>query len=264
MTEHPSKPTQPALQALRADQDRAEANLYSGFTSLRDVVEWTVDVAVSTLGMLPDWWFVDVTSDDYLLTVLLTGPERKLHDADPIALDKAADERRQLAADWLLPAFLAAYRELRKSAGEYVEEGDADQVPRDPDRQRWTAMRPGYDELRTLLADLLDELWQGFADETAVLDWLHRLQEATHGEIAVGFENAHGDLADDVDWVTLVYHDDHAIERLTAPSDDLQSARWREWFAGTCVLPGANAGVRARSPGESASVEATNRNVPHG
>ena len=223
----------PALVKLVEDIQESEQALLRGFDSRRAILLWTQQLAVRTLGEMPQDWFhqmarqfrgVPSSAHERTLVSALLRPHYRMR---PMPEAKAQEFRRQLSAKTIRPAAHRAFRELRADAGEYVADGTDDQHA--PGRQQYVAMRPSVHELhenqRTTLVRLLD----GFNSRESILEWGHDLELATHGEM-------------DEEFVTRCYGERSTRTLLT--STESADRRGRELFAAHYLIPVFNRGVR--------------------
>lgn len=223
----------PALVKLVEDVRDSERRLLRGFGSRREILLWTQELAVRTLGEMPQDWFHQmarqfrgVPSSDHERTLVSTllRPNYRTRDLEEA---KAREFRRQLSARTIRPAAHRAFRELRADAGEYVDNGDSDQHA--PGKQQYVAMRPAIHELHENQESTLESLLDGFDDREGILDWGHDLELATHGEIDEAF-------------VTRCYGERSTRRLLTGA--DQSDRRGRELFAAHYLIPVYNRGVR--------------------
>ncbi|EMA59923.1 hypothetical protein [Halorubrum kocurii] len=223
----------PALVKLVDDVRDSEHQLLRGFGSRREVLLWTQELAVRTLGEMPQEWFhqmarqfrgVPASEHERTLVSALLRPQYRTRD---LAEAKAREFRRQLSARTIRPAAHRAFRELRADAGEYVDDGSADQHA--PGKQQYVAMRPAIHELHENQRRTLKRVLDGFEDREAILDWGHDLELATHGEIDEAF-------------VTRCYGEQSTRRLLTGT--DQSERRGRELFAAHYLIPVYNRGVR--------------------
>ena len=225
----------PALLKLDKDVRELEVSLLDGFGSRAEIIEWTQRLSVHTLGRVSQDWFTEMAKqfrsaydDEYertLVSCLLTGDTR----VRPITGEQAGEVRRQMIAKTIRPAKREAFRELRKSAGEYIAE-DSGSAEHNAARQRFIAMRPALDELHERQQEVLEHLIQpgGFADRDDLLAWTRDLELATHGEIPAGFG-------------TRCYQERSTRRMLTGEGAGYDHAR--EFFAAAYLIPCFNAGV---------------------
>lgn len=223
----------PALVKLVEDVRDSERELLSGFGSRREILLWTQQLAVRTLGEMPQQWFHQmarqfrgVPSSAHERT-LVSALLRDRYRTRPLEEAKAREFRRQLSARTIRPAAHRAFRELRADAGEYTDAGDSDQHA--PGKQQYVAMRPAIHELHENQRSTLVALLDGFDDREAILDWGHDLELATHGEI-------------DEEFVTRCYGERSTRTLLT--SAESADRRGRELFAAHYLIPVYNRGVR--------------------
>lgn len=223
----------PALVKLVEDVRDSEDQLFHGFASRRKILLWTQQLAVRTLGEMPQDWFHQMarqfrglpeSAHERTLVSALLRPEYRTRS---LSEPQAREFRRQLSARTIRPAAHRAFRELRSDAGEYVDDGSDDQHA--PGRQQYVAMRPSIDELYQNQKEALTRLLDGFENREAILDWGHDLELATHGEIDEAF-------------VTRCYGERSTRSLLTGPEPS--DRRGRELFAAHYVIPVFNRGVR--------------------
>jgi hypothetical protein len=223
----------PALVKLVEDVRDSERQLLSGFSSRRAILLWTQELAVRTLGEMPQDWFyqiarqfrgVPASAHERTLVSALLRPQYRTRD---LAEAQAREFRRQLSARTIRPAAHRAFRELRADAGEYVDDGSEDQHA--PGKQQYVAMRPAIHELHENQQRTLKRALDGFEDRESILGWGHDLELATHGEI-------------DETFVTRCYGERSTRRLLT--SDDSGDRRGRELFAAHYLIPVFNRGVR--------------------
>jgi hypothetical protein len=230
----------PALEALSREQREAlEEFKLEGVETREELLEWLLRLEYRTLGRLPDFWYYRLATRPGALAVVLTGDERASYgerDSTNVTLEEAASYRRRLVARFLRPACRDAFRELRTSATEYLD----DQRP-DPERMAATAMRPALNESYQLQVGALESLLEGFDDMDGLEDWLHELDRATFGEIKA--------VEPDLDYKLL---DNRTARRIMLRSED-RYVNARERLAGRYFLPATNISVRtlAARAGES-------------
>lgn len=259
----------PALVRLSMDVEQLVDELETGFQSREEILRWARRMIPRTLGEIPTSFYAElgtqfrgVLNDERertLLAALLVDRERTL-EIDPTAVDSL---RRRLAVDVIEPAYARAFRELRDSATEYVDEsgdgpnGDSEHSPA---KQRYIAMRPVFDELDEyqrvaidcLLGDVRDpDDVGGLEDIDGVRRWGTLLHLATHGEIEPHF-------------IGKCVRQESTLELLTADPPSTAQQRARELFAAFYLLPRYNDGVRdLRSRAkEEPSAERAEKEVP--
>ncbi|QHS17192.1 hypothetical protein GWK26_08580 [haloarchaeon 3A1-DGR] len=229
----PMESFRPSLVKLTHDLRALEHELFDGFGSRREVLEWTQRLSVHTLGELPQEWFhamatqfegTPASGKERLLMAAMLTPKKRRRDVDDEA---AAEFRRQLSAQTIRPAAHRAFRELRADATEYIDDSSDGQHA--ASRQRYVAMRPAIDELADTQMRTMRRLLAGFDDRESILDWGHDLELATHGEIPEEF-------------VTRCYQEDPTWQTLVGR--DSADARARELFAAKYVVPFYNRGIR--------------------
>lgn len=223
----------PALVKLVEDVRDSERQLLAGFDSRRAILLWTQELAVRTLGEMPQDWFYQIarqfrgvpsSAQERTLVSALLRPQSRTRELDEA---KAREFRRQLSAKTIRPAAHRAFRELRADAGEYVDDGSDDQHA--PGKQQYVAMRPSIHELHENQRTTLEELLDGFEDRESILGWGHDLELATHGEM-------------DEEFVTRCYGERSTRKLLT--STESRDRRGRELFAAHYLIPVFNRGVR--------------------
>ncbi|NLV08289.1 hypothetical protein GOC83_19415 [Haloarcula rubripromontorii] len=219
----------PALDKLN-DHQRTWLSTWTetGYESRRELLLSLHQMQFWSLGRVPDGWFVDVCSKPVLLSVVITSENRYRWREDPVDLATAADERRQLAAKYIRPAFRTAYRKLRTEAQQYTNESERVE---DVDSTAFFAMRPALDELYRKQSDLLVSLLDGFDDMTAVDDWLSRLDKGTLGELYK--------IEPDFDWKI---HDRPSAQRVLL-IDEPKYEQERVLWGAVYLLPAYNRAV---------------------
>lgn len=247
----------PALGVLRSQQaalldaseldDGFDEDLFGGFSSRRAAIQWYQRAGVRTIGYLEDVWPpADLVRDSVLMAALVPS-------AGALDPETAAAYRVKLASKALLPACTKAYRDLRKGAGEYIDDEeqsvDAEDIEAD---DQYVAMRPGFQVLDERQQAHLAALWGGFDSETALLSWLHDLNDSTNGEVDDGLAAA-------------VMDDATARRHLFGQPGTPTARRYREAFAVVWVLPAFLAGVQSIDAGELAKRSARgNPTTRHG
>lgn len=258
--------TQPALRTLQLDQrqlleggDRVEHGIRDGFPTFRSAISWYQRAIVRTFGFLADEIEpVDLVRDRTLTGALVVGPERDELVDDPLRPALARRYRRVLERAYIKPACNRAYNRLRRGAGEYLEDSNVSPEKVDPGRQHHVAMRPSLERKDVEQSEALRKLWGGFETESALLDWLHDLDEPANGAIAANFSARVG--KDATARAHLI-----ASEQSDAGVTDAQASRWREHFATTVVLPAFNRGIRRLdSAGELVEQQSTGLSAPQG
>lgn len=244
----PTSTYRPALVKLTQDLRQSQSELFAGFPSRRELLLWMQRLTVRTLGELPQRYFwelarqfrLDVRDDvrqGVLLAGLLQGSER----TRDLPVEVVDELRERLAASMIRPAFDRAFRSLRKDAGEYIDEGDAE-TAHDPSTQRFVAMRPALDELEEWQETALIECIDGFDEPKEILQWGESVELATHGEI---------NQLDKPEWVPTSSVDEDFITRcfserstraVLCAEDGGRAAR--ELLASMHLIPAYNRGVR--------------------
>lgn len=243
----------PALRRLTTDQRDLIESFVDGFQSRSAFLEWCQDACVRTLGELSGEWMQTRAFTRMDLSVLVVSDARRRfapESGELLSKRQAAGVRRGVVLADVLPACRAAYRRLRWSATEYVQDDDDDFVP-DPESQQHTAMRPALTELDERQDWAIRKLLAGLPSEDALLAWLQAVTEASYAEIPdeLGQQlnrerRARRYLLDDVDDV----------------DGDRGTALWfRESFASKFVLPAfaRAASEVGRRAGELAEKETT-------
>lgn len=226
--------TRPALAKLADDQNEILVDFIEGFDDRRALLRWSQDAIVGTLGELDDQFCTDLAMSRSDLSTLLRGEGRCRWSADPPTPEAAKTYRRALAAEDLVPSFRSAYRKMRWSATEYVNDEDDDFQP-DPSIQAHPAMRPALSEMSQRQEWALDRCLEGFADQDELMSWVLRTVEASHGEID-------DDLASDL------YTETHTRRMLvTEPEDHVNGPFFRASFAATTLLPAFTRAARKLS-----------------
>ncbi|WP_436924930.1 hypothetical protein [Halosimplex amylolyticum] len=172
---------EPALDDLARKQDELFARLEAGFASRREILLWTHDVSVRTLGQVPDEWFAQLFSTRYTVTALLADSDRRGEISESVESDeRAATERAILADDTLVESCRQGMRLLAEQAAEYTEA----ETPVDASAQSYLAMRPAVDDLAATQRDALKRVL-GYAEpinsRADVRDWARRVIRATKG-----------------------------------------------------------------------------------
>jgi hypothetical protein len=170
-----------------------------------------------------------ITSDreTTLLAGLLEGSSRA-RDMDPHAVREL---RRDVATSVLDPAFRRAFRQLRKSATEYVDDESSDGSDHSPEEQRYIAMRPALDELDGYQRRATSAVLEGLEDADMVRRWSTLVELATHGEI-------------DDEILRRSTREESTLSLLTSRDGTDAQARARELYAAFYLLPAFNRGVR--------------------
>lgn len=235
----------PSLQRLTLDaHDLIHGNpkrdvpgLEDGFVDRAELLRWEQQLAVRSLGEVPMFIYQGIASqlsssnDRPLTKALLNDPE--------MSSTTAVHWRTRVRERVVLPAFDRAFRQLRKSATEYVEGADQDDAHH-PLKQRYIAMRPSLDELNKWQTHALDEVLNegdGLEDRGAILDWTSVIINATHGE---PIQLRDGETIPVSAFLARIHDRDPWAELLTEP--DRQ--RVRETWVARFLIPSFNAGVR--------------------
>jgi hypothetical protein len=254
MTDRP----RPALPTLQADQralidpDRGDDvgyGLRGGFPDRQAVINWYQRAVVRTFGHITDTWTpVDLLRDRTLLRALIPDDER-----DGVGESTAYHYRLSLEKSVVLPACNRAYNDLRKQAGEYVEDEHEDKLRNvDPESQEAVAMRPAFQVADAQQSDTLRELWGGFETIETLQSWLHDLNEPTNGAL-------------DDTLPTALGRDPAASKHLLTGRVDEQDARlYRERFAIRILLPAFAEGIERMEVGERAQQTGGDLTATHG
>lgn len=227
----------PSLRKLTIDIRSMREEVEAGFPSRSDVLKWEQRLTVRTLGEIPMQFYEGLARQfridrqperdgrrrqGALLAALLTESARRRE----LNEETARELRERLVATYLTPAFHRAFRQLRKSAGEYIEKSDS--AGHDPSSQSFIAMRPSLDEIDADQNRALTAVLDGLGDRSEILSWLEDVELATHGESDPGFGER-------------CYKEPSTAQLLTS-GEDKRAAR--ELFAGFHLLPAFNRGVR--------------------
>ena len=252
MTDAETRQTRPALPTLQADQqallapepgDELRFGLRDGFPSRRELINWYQRAIVRTFGYIAeDWAPADLERDRVLLGSCLTGPDREAFDGD-LDVDDARAYRLKLEEVIVLPACQRAYNDLRKRAGEYVDESDNEKIEDlDPASQDHVAMRPAFQIADRQQSRALRALWGGFEDIEHLQSWLHSLNEPTNGA-----------LEEEVP--ARIGRDPAGKKHLLdgRADSEVDARRYRERFAISELLPAFAQGIKRMEAGELAS-----------
>ncbi len=225
----------PALLKLTQDVDKMIAELVSGFESRREILEWMQRLSIRTLGTLPDSFYFDLGAEfrglpesgqeRVFLSALLADSQRERD----IPAREAVELRQRLSAQIIRPASHRAFRALRKSAGEYFDNGTDGKSKHSAGLQKYVAMRPSLEELESYQSRALDELVDGFDSRSKIIKWGSVVELASHGEIPESF-------------VSRCYREQSTSAMLCGGTDHDQSGR--ELFAAVHLLPYFNRGAR--------------------
>lgn len=230
-----------------ADDDR-DYDLRSGFDSRRQVIEWYQQAAVRSKGHIADDWKpADCFIDRTMLAALI---REDVDGIDTMDSYQAVRWREWLETAFVMPAFNRAYRDLRKSAVEYIktpdseERKDVGEGDLDPTQQKHVAMRPGFQTLDDQQGRALRRLWGGFESHSEMLDWLHSLNYPTNGEIG---ENL----------AASIVSDPAAMDHLIYERESRTARIFREAMAVGELLPAFVDGVKGMDTGELAKKKQT-------
>lgn len=228
----------PALPTLARDVDSLLDDLESGFSDPNSLVMWLGNVVVKTGGEIEPVVLEDLarqlrTEPEGPVVASFLTPAARSRSLEP---ETTRQIRESFRARFLIPALHRALRELRKSATEYGTGGTGDGSrndggPTDPDRQMFTAMRPGLDEIARYQEKALRALLGGFESEADLLEWVESMELATHGEIPE-------------EWSAKAYREGGAREMLlgSEPAHERARRAFATWFA----LPLFRKGIRSR------------------
>lgn len=235
----------PALDNLHAAQ-QAWVRRWNddGFQDRRGLILALHQLQVWTLGRIPAAWFHEVATNDVLLSVCIVSDRRRLYRKDPVDLEAAEAERRILAAKYVRPAVRVAYRNLRSSANQYLDdEGGVD----DPEEQPFPALRPALLEWYVKQARRLVELLNGFSSMDAIDDWLAGLDEATLGAL--------DQVEPDFDWKVH----QREVHKQVLLEDVQKYRRERERWAAAYLLPAFNRAIERLAHEADEHLAPTNR-----
>jgi hypothetical protein len=235
----------PALVRLCLDVEDLVDELRAGFEDRSDVLRWGRRMIPRTLGEVRTEFYRalaeqfraagprgdrridDVDRERTLLSALLEGSSRSRE----IPPDAVGEIRRDVATEVIDPAFRRAFRSLRKSATEYVDDEDSEDSDHDPARQRYIAMRPALDELDEYQRRATGAVLEGLEDADQLRRWSTLVELASHGEI-------------DDDVLRRSCREESTIELLTSGEGSDAQERGRELFVAFYLLPAFNRGVR--------------------
>jgi hypothetical protein len=235
----------PALVRLCLDVEELVEELMSGFGSRSEVLRWARRMVPRTLGEIETSFYEsfagefraagtrgagrieDVDEERVLLSALLDGSSRS-RDVPP---DAVVDLRRDVATEVIDPAFRRAFRQLRKSATEYIDSEDSSETDTDPDKQRYIAMRPALDELDEYQRRAVDAVLDGLEDVDQLRRWTTLVELASHGEVR-----------DDV--LRRSVREESTRSLLTESDATDAQGRARELYVAFYLLPAFNRGVR--------------------
>lgn len=182
-------PARPAAAKLSTDQARVIVWLLDGFDDREEMLSWMQSLVIQSLGALEDDWYADVASSSVLVSAMLDRPWGTMReDFDDLPPNFAAELRRGVVVEDLLPAFRQAHRDFRWSAGERVEfldeESENDDAIRvDPREQQYPAMRPSLGQLAERMEWALSKLLEGFENPDALLLWVQSVTAIVHAEV---------------------------------------------------------------------------------
>lgn len=224
------EPTRPALETLVEDQRDVLSSFLVGFDTREDVLRWSQEALLATLGQLDAEWYKTRLLSFAELSALLVTEERYRWVDDPedaLSLERAKQYRLALASQDLVPACRDGLQEIRWSAAEYTNDDDEDDPTLvDPEEQRHTAMRPALTEAAERQEWVVDRALEGFDDLDDVLTWTTVAMQASYGE-------ADDDLASDF-WTEL------PLREMFIERDDRAAKFYRASFVATELLPPFN------------------------
>ena len=227
-------PTRPALETLSRDQRELISSWLSGFASREDLLLWSHEAAVATLGQLPPEWHVDrLMSLSELSTLLVVEEERRrwVDTESLLAPERAREWRLAVASRDLVPACQKALRKVRWSAVEYADDDDADDPTYvDVDDQEAPAMRPGLGETADRQRWVVERGLRGFGSlEEIVETWIPTAVHASYGELD---ENLAG-----------AFWSERPLREMFVGRDDTAATFFRESFLATEFLPPFNTAI---------------------
>ncbi|MDZ5811603.1 hypothetical protein U4E84_09630 [Halorubrum sp. AD140] len=227
-------PTRPALETLARDQRELISSWLSGFSSRRDVLLWSHEATVATLGQLPPEWHVDrLMSLSELSSLLVVEEERRRWIDEDVLLsyERAREWRLAVASRDLVPACQDALRRVRWSAVEYADDDDADDPTYiDVDDQEAPAMRPGLEETANR------QRWV----VTHGLDGFGGLEDIVETWIPVAIHASYGELDEDL---AAAFWSERPLRQLFIHRDDRAARFFRESFLATEFLPAFNTAI---------------------
>jgi len=248
-------PTRPALETLSRDQRELISSWLSGFGSRRDLLLWSHEATVATLGQLPPEWHVERLMSLSELSSLLVVEEERRRWVDEDALlspERAREWRLAIASRDLVPACQEALRRVRWSAVEYADDDDADDPTYvDVDDQEAAAMRPGLEETADRQRWAVERGLEGFGGlEEIVETWVPTAIHASYGELDK-------DLAE-------AFWSEAPLRAMFVERDDSAARFFRESFVATEFLPPFSAAIEqvADRAGEAISGGETTDHSP--
>lgn len=229
------KSFRPSLKKLVLDLQELETELVDGIGNRREILQWTQQLTVRTLGRISDDWYRELAEQfranpsdhqgPMLLEALMT-PENRSRRID----ERAAENiRNALITHTIRPASHRAFRKLRNDAGEYIDSDNDQTSTHSPQIQRYIAMRPALDEIDDQQQEALEKCIDGFDGHSEILEWTRDLELATHGEINDRFRNR-------------AVEESSTRWMLTTQTPEAVTARML--FAAHYLIPAFNAGVR--------------------
>lgn len=181
-------PTRPALEKLARDQRDALGSWVSGFESRADLLLWSHEATIATLGQLsPTWHKQRLMSLAELSALIVTDDRyRWIGESKTLDRDEAREFRIALAASDLLPACEAAIRSIRWSTVERTPDEDDENAHLrvNVEAQTAPAMRPGLEETARRQRWCIDRALEGFDSvDDVVGSWVPVAMQASFGEI---------------------------------------------------------------------------------
>lgn len=227
-------PTRPALETLSRDQRELISSWLSGFASREDVLLWSHEATVATLGQLPPEWHVDrLMSMSELSTLLVVEKERRrwVEEESLLSPERAREWRLAVASRDLVPACQRALRKVRWSAVEYADDDDTDDpTVVDVEDQEAPAMRPGLGEVADRQRWVVTRGLRGFGSlEEIVETWIPTAIHASYGELDEELAGA--------------FWSERPLREMFLSRDDTAATFFRESFLATEFLPPFNTAV---------------------
>lgn len=236
--------------------------LFNGFESRNAVLRWLQQLAIRTLGQVPAQVYRgfskefkpdDNAAEGVLLAAFLT-KEVRTRDMDD---ETAQNVREQWAAVYLTEMSEAAFKSLRKDAGEYVgtdsdESNKPDLGDIDVDDQPF-AFRPALKDLDVYQRTALQRFLGGsLSNRREILNWSDDLVQATRSETI--------EHSNPKSFVRRLYDD--PVGDLIISSSKPQWARERQVITSQYLLPAFNEAVQdlAKRTAEEISFTATPMN----
>ena len=227
-------PTRPALETLSRDQRELISSWLSGFASRRDLLLWSHEATVATLGQLPPEWHVDrLMTLSELSTLLVVESERKrwVDEESLLSPERAREWRLAVASGDLMPACQEALRKVRWSAVEYADDADAeDPTFVDVEDQEDPAMRPALGETADRQRWVVEHGLEGFDGLEEIVDtWIPTAVHASFGELDEDLAGA--------------FWSEAPLRSMFVERDDRAAKFFRESFLATEFLPPFNEAI---------------------